>query len=168
MEKLTKSLEKYLFVIYSLSKENEKISPKDLGKITGHNAASVLDFVKSLRKYNMVEYKPYKGIIITNSGIEYAKKIELKRETISNFFNKFLLLENEELKNQTEKLEYYIDENLTERFSYFLDFINFCPAEVPSWFDGIKNYMENGEMSEKCANCIEDCLNNNLKPKCKG
>lgn len=168
MEKLTKSLEKYLSIIYSLSKENEKLFPKDLGKITGHNAASVLDFVKGLQKNKMIEYKPYKGIVITSLGQKYAQEIEIKKETVSNFFNKFLLLEGSELREETEKLQYYIDEKMVERFNYFLDFIGFCPAEVPSWFEGIKNYMENGEMSEKCAKCIEDCLSNNISPKCKG
>lgn len=168
MEKLTKSLEKYLSVVYFLSKENKKLSPKNLGDITGHNAASVLEFVKGLQKKGYVEYKPYKGIKITDLGKKYAKEIELKKEIVSKFFNKFLLLDGKELESQTEKLEYYIDESLIERFNHFLDFISFCPAEVPSWFDGIKSYMENGEMSEKCANCIENCLSNNSKPKCKG
>ena len=84
MEKLTKSLEKYLSVVYFLSKENKKLSPKNLGDITGHNAASVLEFVKGLQKKGYVEYKPYKGIVITDLGKKYAKWIE-KRTSFKIF-----------------------------------------------------------------------------------
>lgn len=71
MEKLTKSLEKYLSVVYFLSKENKKLSPKNLGDITGHNAASVLEFVKGLQKKGYVEYKPYKR----NNNNRFRQKI---------------------------------------------------------------------------------------------
>ena len=50
MDKLTKSLEKYLYSIYKLSNEKTKITPKDIGSILGFNAASTLEGIKALQK----------------------------------------------------------------------------------------------------------------------
>lgn len=167
MEKLTKGLEKYLSAIYLLSLENKKITPKNIGKITGHNPASVLEFVKNLQKKELIEYKPYKGINLTEKGRKTADKLRKKREIILNFLNKFLLLEGDELVLETENLQYDIDDSLLQRFNYFLDFISFCPASLPNWFEGIKSYVVSGEMTEKCSNCIEAYTENGLQAKCK-
>ena len=68
MEKLTKSLEKYLSIIYSLSKENKKLFPKDLvsdfASLGVFSLAKIADFltafiilppiIKPLTKDNIV------------------------------------------------------------------------------------------------------------------
>ncbi len=166
MERLTKSLEKYLSVIRRLSAEGEKITPKKIGLITGHNAASVLDFIKSLNTKGFIEYKPYREIKLTEKGETYAGLIENKKQTVASFLNKFLLFEGEELEKQIERIEYHVDENLLLRMEYFLDFTGFCPASLPEWFEGIKTYIVSGEMTEKCSECIEKSVTEGSKPVC--
>ena len=88
MDKLTKSLEKYLYSIYKLSNEKTKITPKDIGSILGFNAASTLEGIKALQKKGLIEYKPYKGVIILDSGKKYARMIEQRKNTTALFLEK--------------------------------------------------------------------------------
>ena len=162
LEKLSKSLENYLFTINKLIKKNVKLTPKALGAELGYNKASTLEAVKILKKKKLVNYFPYQPISLTNEGEKYAKKIEEKREIISKFLNKVLFLEGEALEKTLFSIEYDTDEFFISRLKNFLDFLEFCPEGAPNWFCGIKNFIENGEIPKDCADCIEKAINKNL------
>lgn len=168
MEKLSKSLEKYLCVIFELSKENKKITPKDVSKLTGYNAPSTLEGIKALQKKGCVDYFPYKGVKITEKGYEYYKNMISKKEIVSLFLEKFLLIEKEDMDKVSDDFIYSTNDFMLDRFNSFLDFLNFCPCGAPRWIEGFKSYLEHGEMTEKCAKCIEICLEGGKKPDCIG
>lgn len=168
MEKLSKSLELYLFGIFDLFEKKEKITPKTLGELVGFNKASTLEGIKNLVKRGFVNYIPYKKLELTALGFEYAKKNKEKRQMISLFLEKFLLVEKENLKSAVDSIEYSINDYLYERFNFFLDFLNFCPCSYPKWIEGFKSYLKNGEMTDRCAICIEQALINGKKSECLG
>ncbi len=167
MEKLSKSLENYLFEIYKFSKTKEKITVAKLAHSLNFNKPSTTDAIKSLHNKGLIEYIPYKGIKLLKGGVKYAKQMEEKRELISNFFKKFLLLENEKLDMAVLSVEYGIDKILLERFQSFADFLELCPNINPDWVFEFNNYIKNGEIMGKCAKCIEEALLEDTKPKCK-
>lgn len=167
MKKLSFSLEKYLFAIFELSLEVKKVTPKILQEKLGFNKASTLEGVKSLQVKGFVEYYPHKGMSLTNYGLEYAKEISKRKETISNFLETFLFIEKEKLPEIVNSIEWNMDDFLIERFNSFLSFSSFCPCSGPKWIEGFKNYLENGEMTEKCADCIEKSICENKAPDCK-
>lgn len=168
MEKLSKSLEVYLFGIFEIYQKKEKITPKKLGEIVGFNRASTLDAVKLLSKKGFVEFIPYKKLELTKKGLEYIKKVNEKKIVVSSFLEKFLLVEKNELKKAVDSIEYSIDDYLLDRFNYFLDFLNFCPCSAPKWIDGFKSYLKNGEMTDRCAKCIEKTLTEGKHSECMG
>lgn len=168
MEKLTKSLEKYLYTIYKLSIKKDKLTPKDIGEILGFNAASTLDGIKTLQKKEFIEYKPYKGIKLLDKGARYARIIEQRKNTTALFLEKFLLVDKKNMDETVDSIEYHLNDFLLERFNYFIDFLNFCPCSAPRWIEGFKQYLEYGEMTEKCAKCIEYMMENGKKPDCSG
>lgn len=156
MKKLTKSLEKYLYVIFKLLKNKEKTTPKTVGEIVGFNKASTLESIKILQNKGYLEYYPHKEIVLTDEGKKYAKEIEERKKLVRKFLQKFLLVEDENLESSVESVEYFLDDYLLERFALFLDFLGFCPYSGPKWIDGFKNYLQNGEMPEDCAKCMEN------------
>lgn len=168
MDKLTKSLEKYLYSIYKLSNEKTKITPKDIGSILGFNAASTLEGIKALQKKGLIEYKPYKGVIILDSGKKYARMIEQRKNTTALFLEKFLLVDKKDMPDAVDSIEYHLNDFLLERFNYFIDFLNFCPCSAPKWIEGFRQYLQYGEMTDKCAKCIEYMMENGKKPNCLG
>ena len=162
LEKLSKSLENYLFTINKLLKKGVNLTPKELGAELGFKKASTLEAVKILQKKKFVNYFPYQPISLTENGKKYVKKIEEKREIISKFLNEFLFMENKALSETVMSIEYNADDFFVSRLKSFLDFLEFCPDGAPNWFSGVKNFIENGEIPPNCANCIEKAINKNL------
>lgn len=166
MKKLSKSLEKYLYTIYKLSKE-EKLTPKKLGDVVGCNRASTQEAIKNLQGKELIDFYPYKFILLTEKGTKYAKKIEEKRQIISRFLEKFLFIEEKNIDEIVSEIEFGANDLLISRLSSFLDFLDFCPAGGPSWLFGFKDFLENGVMTDACTNCIEESISNIRKPDCK-
>ena len=92
MEHLSKSMEKYLFKMYELLKE-DKLTPKKLAAALNCNRASTQEAIKHLEAKGLIDFYPYKFILLTDEGVKYAKKIEEKKEIISKFLEKFLFIE---------------------------------------------------------------------------
>ena len=165
MEKLSKSLEKYLFAVFELSKIQKKLTPKIVGEKLGFNKASTLDGIKGLKNKGLVEYIPYKGLKLTDLGRKYAEKLDLKKEIISNYLEKFLLLKGKTLDVAINSIKYEADDELVERLKFFLDFLEFCPKLKASWLMGFENFIKNGEMGEFCTNCLIE--NKGEETECK-
>ena len=166
LEKLTKSLEKYLLVIYELIKNNEKVTPKTVGEKIGYNKASTLEGIKNLDDRDLIEYYPYKEIVLTEKGGKYAKLALKKKETITAYLEKFLFLSGKKLENCVDSISNEADENLVNRMGLFIDFLEFCPVNGPKWLDGFKEYTQSGEMPKECASCLEESIAGK-KTKCK-
>ncbi len=168
MRDLTQGMENYLFVIFRLHNKEIKITPKAVSDTIKHNAASTLDMIKALKKKGMIEYKPYKEIKITPKGLKYAQSILDRKNTVGLFLKKFLLVENEFMKDSIDCIDYHLNDYLLNRFSSFIDFLNFCPCAHPNWIEGFNSYLQNGEMTDKCAKCMEAALENGMKKECQG
>lgn len=167
LEQLSKSLEKYIYTIYKLQKENIEITPKIIGEKLGYNKASTSEGLRALKKRELIEYFPYREVTLTDIGEKYAKNIEKRRKTISLFLEKFLLLQDEELEEGVNSIEYGISENLENKMTSFLEFLEFCPNNAPKWLSDFKNYLTTGEIGENCSNCLEESLINGKCKECK-
>ena len=167
MEKLSKSLEKYISVIYELANQGLKVTPRLVGEKLGFNKASTSEGLKLLEKKGLIDYYPYKKLLLTELGENYAKSIEKKQKIVEEFLKKFLLLEENSLKEATKSIEYGACDMLLDRMNSFLEFLEFCPNNAPKWINDFKNYLETGEMGENCSKCFEDSLINGECKECK-
>ncbi len=168
MKKLTKSLESYLLAIFKLSKENKKVTVKDVSKLLNHNVQSTTEAIQRLHKHGFIEYLPYKGIKPLIPMNKYIKTYFEREKTIKDFLKKFLLVEDDNLQKVFENIQFGIDDYLYERFNSFLNFLEFCPCSHPNWIEGFNSYLKNGEMTDKCADCIEKAAKGENKTDCKG
>ena len=85
MKKLTKSLESYLLAIFKLSKENKKVTVKDVSKLLNHNVQSTTEAIQRLHKHGFIEYLPYKGIKPLIPMNKYIKTYFEREKTIKDF-----------------------------------------------------------------------------------
>lgn len=162
---LTKSLERYLLAINELILNgNENVIVKDVSNYLNIGGPSTADAIKTLKERGYINYEPYKSITLTSKGLSTIEIKKYRRNAISKFLTNVLEIDLELAKSSTENIEFSMPEVVLERFVHFLDFMEQCTCQEPKWIKSCKNSLHNGEMSQKC----KDCISANAKSCCCG
>ncbi len=151
---LTQSLEKYLLAIYDISKSNSNIIVKDVSKYLGIGGASTATAIRTLAKKGLINYVPYGNITLTKEGINLIQLKIYRHNTISTFLNQVLEIEKTSADKNASAIEYSMTEDVLIKFVHFLDFMKQCSCKEPKWLNSCKHSLKNGQISEKCTNCV--------------
>jgi DtxR family Mn-dependent transcriptional regulator len=84
--KLSKSLEDYLEIIHVLKTKKGFVRVKDIASRFNYSPPSVTGTIKKLAERNLVNYKKYSQIELTESGENIAKSIYKKHKLLAEFF----------------------------------------------------------------------------------
>lgn len=137
---LTHAEENYLKIIYHLSLTEEAgISTNAIANKMNTKASSVTDMLKKLSEKELINYKKYKGVFITQNGKLTAKMIIRKHRLWEVFLVEKLNFNWDEVHELAEELEHIKSEKLINALDKFLGF----PKEDPHG-DPIPN--ANGEI----------------------
>lgn len=104
---LTPSEEDYIEMIYRLSLENNNIQVKDISRKLNIKPPSVTKMIKKLDEKNILIYRKYGYIYLTDRGISLGENL-LKRHNVIREFLKIIGIENS-LHEETEKIEHTIN-----------------------------------------------------------
>ena len=154
---LTKSLEKYLSAIDTLSEKNDFIIVKDVSEFLSIGGASTADAVKKLKEKGYVNYEPYGNITLTQLGKNTVNTNKYRKTTITEFLNKVLDIEISQAEENAEVLEYSMTDEVLTRFVHFVEFMKTCACSEQKWITSCKKSLISGEISEKCKNCSGKC-----------
>src|SRR5690554_7659989 len=125
---MTNSEENYLKIIYHLSlNSNSGVSTNAIAHAMESKPSSVTDMVQKLADKNLVAYKKYQGVQLTEKGKEVAMHIVRKHRLWEVFLVEKLGFSWDEVHDIAEQLEHIQSENLIDRLDKFLDF----PTEDP-------------------------------------
>ena len=153
MKELSKSLEKYLAAIYEIIESEAAARVRDVSEKIGANAASTSEAVKALVKKGFINYKPY-GVITLNSKGRDTALLNIKRhEIIKQFLSESLMLE----KDYSKELEFSMPDEVLDRFTAYLTFMQKCSCKEPKWLKSFEYYIKENKMPEKCAACKDGC-----------
>src|SRR5690625_7861398 len=83
--KMSPNKEDYIKTIFSLSKENDIVSNKDIANKLSISAASVTDMISRLVKEGMLTHYPYKGVQLTETGIRTSNQLIRKHRILEVF-----------------------------------------------------------------------------------
>jgi DtxR family Mn-dependent transcriptional regulator len=183
-DKLSASLEDYLEAIFWIVSAKGAARTKDIAKRVGVRAASVTGALQVLSRKKFVNYAPYEVVTLTDEGIEQARKIIRRHETLRDFFISVLGIKEKIADEGACKLEHNIPKPIVDRLIEFMAFVETCPRGGKDW---IEKFIEqcNLKQSRNCGECIEQNLEDfqkeksmahtnqeitlaNLKPKNKG
>lgn len=156
-KKLTESLEKYLLAIYEISKNNSNIIVKDVSKYLSIGGASTATAIRTLAKRGLINYVPYGNISLTQKGYNTVQLKLYRHNTISNFLNQVLEIEKFSADKNASAIEYSMTEDVLIKFVHFLDFMKQCSCKEPKWLNSCKHSLSDGQISEKCTNCVSGC-----------
>ncbi|WP_343328761.1 metal-dependent transcriptional regulator [Polaribacter staleyi] len=128
----TLSEENYLKAIYHLELDADKgISTNAIAKKLETKASSVTDMVKKLSEKEVVVYKKYKGVKLTDLGNKIAANIVRKHRLWEVFLVEKLNFSWDEVHDVAEQLEHIKSEKLVDQIDAFLGFPTHDPHGDP-------------------------------------
>ena len=119
MNNLTASLEDYLEIIYNSIETNNSIKAVEIAKRLNISRASVSEALTRLSDKGLIVYEGHKGITITEEGRKKAKKVIVKHNTLSAFFENTLGITKEIAEESACKMEHVISEDVFKRIAQF-------------------------------------------------
>ncbi|HSN47857.1 MAG TPA: metal-dependent transcriptional regulator [Flavobacterium sp.] len=125
---MTHSEENYLKTIYHLTTTSAaEISTSAIAEKIETKASSVTDMLKKLAEKELVNYKKYQGVSLTEKGKLTAKMIVRKHRLWETFLVEKLNFSWDEVHDVAEQLEHIKSEKLINKLDEFLNF----PTEDP-------------------------------------
>ena len=124
---MTLSEENYLKAIYHLTAPGSDASTNAIAEQVEAKASSVTDMLKKLADKDLITYKKYQGVSLTDSGLHSAKMIVRKHRLWEVFLVEKLGFQWDEVHEIAEQLEHIKSEQLVARLDEFLDF----PSQDP-------------------------------------
>ncbi len=129
---LSQAEENYLKCIFTLSEKTEKlVNTNSIARALDTSAASVTDMLKRLSKREYIEYRPYKGVKLSEQGDVIARKLIRKHRLWEFFLCEKLGFSWDEVHDIAEQLEHIQSDDLVERLADFLDHPKFDPHGDP-------------------------------------
>lgn len=114
-------IENYLKSIFHLSQnENNRITTTELAKYMNVKSASITDMMQRLEGMDLVDYKKYQGVILTNLGRKRAIDLVRKHRLWEVFLVEKLQFNWSEVHIVAEQLEHIHSEKLIDKLEHFL------------------------------------------------
>lgn len=117
--KISASLEDYIEAIHQISKEKQIVKAIDLSKRLDVKRSSVAEAIKNLTKRELVTYENNE-LNLTGKGLEIAKEVINRHNTLYNFFAEILKVEPEEAQLNACRVEHVITENAFKNLTKFV------------------------------------------------
>lgn len=117
---ISPSKEDYIKTIYNLNGSNAIVSNKQLANSLAVSAASVTDMNSRLKKEALITYYPYKGVQLTDLGIQIANQLIRKHRIWEVFLFEKLGFEWDEVHVEADRLEHASSDKVIERLSNLL------------------------------------------------
>ena len=117
---MTISTEDYLKAIYELDGDIKRVSNKEIADNLLISPPSVSEMIKKLQGESYIDYIPYKGIILTEKGLNRAVKTKRRHLLWEKFLIDQLGYEVDEAHDEAEKLEHFTSDKLEKRLDKYL------------------------------------------------
>lgn len=117
--KISASLEDYIEAIHQISKEKQIVKAIDLSKRLDVKRSSVAEAIKNLTKRELVTYENNE-LNLTGKGLEIAKEVINRHNTLYNFFAEILKVEPKEAQLNACRVEHVITENAFKNLTKFV------------------------------------------------
>jgi DtxR family Mn-dependent transcriptional regulator len=104
--------------------------------------------IQRLNKFNLVDYKKYEGVTLTDAGREIALEVLRHHRLVELYLMEALGFSWDEVHEQADVLEHVISEKLEERMAAALNYPEFDPHgdPIPSK-DGVMAVLNNQPLS---------------------
>ncbi len=128
---LSRSVEDYLKVIYSLCEPGEVASTSSIAETLEVQPASVTGMIKRLAESGYLEHVPYRGVQLTEAGTLAAPRILRRHRILASYLTERLGYRWEDVHQEAERLEHAASDELIERMATALENPSYDPHGAP-------------------------------------
>ena len=128
---LSRSVEDYLKVIYSLCDSGRVASTSAIAEGLEVQPASVTGMVKRLAESGFLEHVPYRGVQLTDAGTREALRILRRHRILETYLTERLGYRWEDVHGEAERLEHAASDRLIERMAAALENPSHDPHGAP-------------------------------------
>lgn len=129
----TDNREDYLINILRLTENKPVAKTTELAALMGVSAASVSEMLNTLAGEGMVSYQKYKGVSLTEKGLEYARHLRRKHHIMERFLINVLETDKMTAHEEACKMEHVISDESALKMCQIVGY------------------------DEKCDTCKDDC-----------
>jgi DtxR family Mn-dependent transcriptional regulator len=155
-EPLSSSLEDYLEAIFHIEQQKHAARAKDIAERLQVSGASVTAALRTLGEKKLINYTPYDLITLTTKGKAIAEDVVQCHTILREFFIKVLAIDEQEAEEVACKMEHAMSENILDRLTQFLTFLETCPRGGKDWLKGFTSYCEHGKNHAQCEQCLAE------------
>jgi len=121
---LSASLEDYLEAIFTLSAKRNFARSKDIADCLEVSRASVTGALRQLSEKDLINYKPYGYVTLTEAGERIAARVNHQHETLNIFFRDILGLNEEISQRAACRAEHALDPEIIQRLILLSEFLD--------------------------------------------
>ncbi|CAD2074774.1 metal-dependent transcriptional regulator [Phocicoccus pinnipedialis] len=119
--------EDYLKIIYELGGRVTRVPNKEIAMKLNISPPTVTEMMHTLVSIGWIEYVPYRGSMLTEVGVEEAKKLIHKHRLWEVFLVEHLGYSLEDVHDEAEVLEHATSDTLANKLYHFLGKPDYCP-----------------------------------------
>jgi len=113
MPKSSEAIEDYAKAIYALSRQRQgPVLNGEVAERLGVTPATATSMLKKLGALGLVDYEPYRGVILTAAGEKVALEVIRHHRLIEAYLAEALGMPEDRVHAEAEVLEHYISEEL--------------------------------------------------------
>jgi len=132
-EVLSSSMEDYIEMIYRLVCKSNEVRVNDLSEALNVQPPSTTKMIKRLSKEGYVFYEKYGLIKLTEKGNDIGSYLLKRHKTVSDFLK--IIGINENLLEQTEKLEHAVNEDALGKINKLTEFLRNCAEYQNDYYE---------------------------------
>ncbi len=118
-EQHTDRMEDYLEVIYELIKKKGYATQADISELLRVSSPSVTKMLQKLDETKYLKYEKYRGISLTQEGIDVAENIREKHSLLSEFF-KMIGVDEDVANIDAEGIEHHLHAQTLKKLREFI------------------------------------------------
>lgn len=154
---VTKSMEDYLEAALLIEQNQGRIRITDIARFLGVRMPSVTGMVKTLVERGYMEHDRYGDVHLTDKGRETAEKVLARHKVLKEFLVEVLGVDEEVAEKTACGMEHAMGQEVSERFSLFVEFVRICPRCGQDFLKDFLRYSKGGTIDpERCRKCIND------------
>ncbi len=137
---LTEAQQKYLEVIYELSKEHSHAHVKNIADRLNISMPTVCEALQILKKLKLINHRSRQPVTLTQKGKELAEILNNRHQVIYKFLSDILAFDKEYSEEVACKLEHFCEDEIIVRIYKLINFLE--ESSIQNKTDFVKKFTE--------------------------